>query len=213
MLWNSFLRGAMALSATPPYTTFDRTLPKPIPLLPNGTDARRSSSLLQHHISSDQFLTPAADESGRRNTVPCLPRPGIEASNHQADDELVRHRQASVMSGGSNADCSSDDTSPPEGASGYCLCVRDPKIPRPRNGESCGTVPAFVVTNVVQAFILYRQAQHAEVVKRHPHMPNPEISKVIGEQWQSLSSEEKDKWKAFAEVWHNEYALGQSPLF
>lgn len=131
----------MALSANAPYTTFDRTLPKPIPLLPNGTDARRSSSLLQHHISSDQFLTPAADESGRRNTVLCLPRLGLEAEKHPADHELVRQRQVSIMSGGSNADSSSDDTSPAEGPSGYCLCVRDPKIPRPRNGELRGKYP------------------------------------------------------------------------
>lgn len=59
---------------------------------------------------------------------------------------------------------------------------------------------AFVVADVVRAFILYRQAQHAKVVSQNPQMPNPEISKVIGEQWQGLSSEEKDEWKAFAEV-------------
>lgn len=31
-------------------------------------------------------------------------------------------------------------------------------------------------------------------------MANPEISKVIGEQWRQLSEEEKSKWKALAEV-------------
>lgn len=31
-------------------------------------------------------------------------------------------------------------------------------------------------------------------------MANPEISKVIGEQWRSLSEDEKSKWKALAEV-------------
>jgi HMG box factor len=31
-------------------------------------------------------------------------------------------------------------------------------------------------------------------------MANPEISKIIGEQWRHLSDEEKNKWKALAEV-------------
>jgi HMG box factor, other len=31
-------------------------------------------------------------------------------------------------------------------------------------------------------------------------MANPDISKVIGEQWRQLSEEEKSKWKALAEV-------------
>ncbi|KAK5099981.1 slightly ste11-like protein [Lithohypha guttulata] len=86
------------------------------------------------------------------------------------------------MSAESPTESSSEGTSPPETSSGYCLCVPDPKIPRPRN-----------------AFILYRQSQHAEVVKVNPGLPNPEISKIIGEQWQNLSPGEKDKWKAFAE--------------
>jgi HMG box factor len=38
------------------------------------------------------------------------------------------------------------------------------------------------------------------VVEKNPGMANPEISKVIGEQWRQLSEEEKGKWKALAEV-------------
>lgn len=50
------------------------------------------------------------------------------------------------------------------------------------------------------AFILYRQHYQSIVVAHNPGMANPEISKVIGEQWRQLSEEEKSKWKALAEV-------------
>ncbi|KAK5949961.1 slightly ste11-like protein [Knufia fluminis] len=85
------------------------------------------------------------------------------------------------MSGEEITDSSSEGTSPPE-ASGFCLCVPEPKIPRPRN-----------------AFILYRQHQHAPVVAQHPGLPNPDISKIIGAQWKQLSEKDKNEWKALAE--------------
>ena len=197
----------MALSMPPPHTTWDRTLPNPASLLPSGVDSRRSSSLLQHRISTDHFLAPVCDESGRRNTVHCLPRP----DNKKDHEEYVRQCQEPAMSGEAAREASSEGTSPSESASEYCLCVPDPKIPRPRNGEfSTVNIPHSSLANMVQAFILYRQNQHAEVVKTHPGMPNPEISKIIGEQWQRLSPQEKDKWKAFAEVCHKEVHQSQS---
>ncbi|ERF74196.1 hypothetical protein EPUS_03386 [Endocarpon pusillum Z07020] len=58
----------------------------------------------------------------------------------------------------------------------------DPKIPRPRN-----------------AFILYRQHHQAAVVAKHPGLPNPEISKIIGEEWRALPTKTKNQWKALAE--------------
>ncbi|KAI7062743.1 hypothetical protein KC327_g13263 [Hortaea werneckii] len=63
-----------------------------------------------------------------------------------------------------------------------CICQPDPKIPRPRN-----------------AFILYRQHHQAQVVAQNPGLANPEISKIIGEQWQNQPPEIKNKWKALAE--------------
>ncbi|TVY44454.1 Repressor of filamentous growth [Lachnellula subtilissima] len=63
-----------------------------------------------------------------------------------------------------------------------CLCQPDPKIPRPRN-----------------AFILYRQHYQAQVVAQHPGLANPEISKIIGEQWREQASEVKSEWKKLAE--------------
>ncbi|WPH04018.1 Hypothetical protein R9X50_00690200 [Acrodontium crateriforme] len=65
-------------------------------------------------------------------------------------------------------------------ATHICLCQRDPKIPRP-------------------PFILYRQHHHASVVAQHPGLANPEISKIIGEQWQKQTPEIKQKWKSLAE--------------
>ena len=120
----------MALSIPPAQNSWDRMLPNPA-LLPNGMEARRSSSLLQHHISSNQFLTPAADESGRRNTLPCLPR---HEERDIPEEDAVRQRQGSVMSSQSATE-SSEGTSPTENFV-LCLCVPEPKIPRPRNGES-----------------------------------------------------------------------------
>lgn len=50
------------------------------------------------------------------------------------------------------------------------------------------------------AFILYRQHWQASVVAQHPGLANPEISKIIGEQWRKLPQDTKDTWKALAEV-------------
>lgn len=105
----------------------------------------------------------------------------------------------------------------------FCLCQPDPKIPRPRNGKSILSAPPDLgksfsivsfdlempgqicrtlvnMANVVKAFILYRQHYQAMVVAHNPGLANPEISKIIGEQWRSLSEDDKSKWKALAEV-------------
>ncbi|KAH6955268.1 hypothetical protein DER45DRAFT_338033 [Fusarium avenaceum] len=63
-----------------------------------------------------------------------------------------------------------------------CLCTPAPKIPRPRN-----------------AFILYRQHHQAQVVSRNPNLSNPDISKIIGEQWKDEPQEIKDNWKSLAD--------------
>ncbi|KAK3304061.1 uncharacterized protein B0T15DRAFT_228473 [Chaetomium strumarium] len=63
-----------------------------------------------------------------------------------------------------------------------CLCTPAPKVPRPRN-----------------AFILYRQHHQAQVVQQNPGLANPEISKIIGEQWRDEPEERKNQWKLLAE--------------
>ncbi|KAH7061550.1 hypothetical protein B0J12DRAFT_736665 [Macrophomina phaseolina] len=67
-------------------------------------------------------------------------------------------------------------------ASHVCLCQPDPKIPRPRN-----------------AFILYRQHHQAAIVAQHPGLANPDISKIIGEQWKAQPESVRSEWKALAE--------------
>ncbi|KAI3128944.1 transcriptional regulator family: HMG [Penicillium roqueforti] len=91
-------------------------------------------------------------------------------------------RERSDRSSSSSASSTSPIKSHKESALQFCLCQPDPKIPRPRN-----------------AFILYRQHYQAMVVAHNPGLANPEISKIIGEQWRSLSEEDKSKWKALAE--------------
>nr|OQO21776.1 hypothetical protein B0A51_12783 [Rachicladosporium sp. CCFEE 5018] len=49
------------------------------------------------------------------------------------------------------------------------------------------------------AFILYRQHHQAKVVAQHPGLANPDISKIIGEQWRNQPNEVKNEWKALAE--------------
>ncbi|QIW97742.1 hypothetical protein AMS68_003260 [Peltaster fructicola] len=63
-----------------------------------------------------------------------------------------------------------------------CICQPEPKIPRPRN-----------------AFILYRQHHQAKVIAEHPGLANPEISKIIGEQWRNQPADVKNEWKRLAE--------------
>lgn len=83
----------------------------------------------------------------------------------------------------------------------FCLCQPDPKIPRPRNGKTkfCDHEQKSKKL-IMTAFILYRQHYQAAVVAQNPGLANPEISKIIGEQWRKLPQETKDEWKALAEV-------------
>ncbi|KAF9870508.1 HMG box protein [Colletotrichum karsti] len=70
-----------------------------------------------------------------------------------------------------------------EGSKDYiCLCTPALKVPRPRN-----------------AFILYRQHHQAQVISQHPGLSNPEISKIIGEQWRVQPEDVKESWKKLAE--------------
>ena len=50
------------------------------------------------------------------------------------------------------------------------------------------------------AFILYRQHYQAAVVAQNPGLANPEISKVIGEQWRDSPPDVKKHWKSLADV-------------
>jgi NADPH2 dehydrogenase len=73
---------------------------------------------------------------------------------------------------------------PPQSHPNYmCVCSSAaPRVPRPRN-----------------AFILFRQHQHSIVVRENPGKNNPEVSKIIGGQWRSLTQKDKDFWIQLAD--------------
>jgi hypothetical protein len=50
------------------------------------------------------------------------------------------------------------------------------------------------------AFILYRQHHQHAIVARNPRLANPEISKIIGEQWKAEGDGIKKVWQDLAEV-------------
>ena len=143
----------MSISIPEPSISWYRVLPKPTALLHdhfNDPFSRRNSSLLQHHISSDNSFKAASDTTaGRRITVPSIaysepPRSSppshspvrtsiVSIGTAYADEgPVTRKRAASLM----EDDSQSRDQSPhnEEAGNQYCLCQPDPKIPRPRNG-------------------------------------------------------------------------------
>jgi hypothetical protein len=114
-----------------------------------------------------------------------------------------------------------------------CLCQPEPKIPRPRNGRSYFLFisdvdipePSLFYVNKENglclrssppaadffvAFILYRQHHQHAIVASNPGLANPEVSKIIGEQWQAESEYQKKIWQDLAQVcsWH---ALSPDP--
>lgn len=76
---------------------------------------------------------------------------------------------------------SATPTGSPDFSGHVCLCQPEPKIPRPRN-----------------AFILYRQHHQQAIIARNPGLNNPEISKIIGEQWKAEGEEQKKVWQDLA---------------
>jgi HMG box factor, other len=157
--------------------------------------------------------------------IPPIPQRGFQdssASDQPETGPLTRKRAASLMADESKIrDPSPATTQDPisEKANQFCLCQPDPKIPRPRNGTSltfslfcfdsslirhlylCFLRPLcqWQLTTWI-AFILYRQHHQAAVVAKHPGLPNPEISKIIGEEWRALPTKTKNQWKALSEV-------------
>lgn len=129
----------MALSTSKAPSAWDRTLPIPPGLHSRDVqDVRRNSSLLQHHISSDQLLSPAAHDAKRRSIIAySSSAPKHEQDKLTGEDDRSTRRSVSVMSSESMTTSSSDGLASHELSSGYCLCKPDPHVPRPRNGMSC----------------------------------------------------------------------------
>ncbi|KAL1969511.1 hypothetical protein VTN77DRAFT_8949 [Rasamsonia byssochlamydoides] len=200
--------------------SFDRVLPRPAALYdePTGRINRQTSSLLEHKIMYNPHGLPPVTTvvTDRIDGLP-ISRPNgsyhhlAEPTNCSTalsqmqilslNQEKVAQNQipvriltttkqvAPVLADEVSPTDRSTSSSPTktESAKGsvtqFCLCQPDPKIPRPRN-----------------AFILYRQHYQAAVVAQNPGLANPEISKIIGEQWRALPNETKEQWKALAEA-------------
>lgn len=155
-----------------------------------------SVSTEARHSNMDAPRSPVSistDSSRRGSLKQVLPemRSDLPTPNSPRT-RLTRKRAASLNTGGANdprigdlALNSASTSGPPTSdltREQVCLCQPDPKIPRPRN-----------------AFILYRQHYQAQVVSQHPGLANPEISKIIGEQWREQAPEVKSDWKRLAE--------------
>ncbi|KAL1883740.1 slightly ste11-like protein [Paecilomyces lecythidis] len=172
-----------------------------------NTLPRPSTSLLEHKIMNDSFskvTLPQRDASILRSSgqnaepgpapaplsqahLASINRDKVALNSISSRTSLTRERLSPVLTADLPESTRSSSSSPPKSASSkeatqFCLCQPDPKIPRPRN-----------------AFILYRQHYQAAVVAQNPGLANPEISKIIGEQWRALPEEAKKEWKALAE--------------
>ncbi|KAL4887053.1 hypothetical protein BJY04DRAFT_177158 [Aspergillus karnatakaensis] len=190
--------------------SYDRVLPKPIALHHDSTQvsmSRPTSNLLEHKIMHDDHnMADHRDnapsyrysESIPRVNLPSMHRARVvvNSKNHPASPSTTLEspiptsamstKTMALRERSSHSDRSSSTSPVKSAAQGsntqFCLCQPDPKIPRPRN-----------------AFILYRQHFQGDVVKKHPGLANPDISKIIGEQWRQLPQDMKDKWKLMAE--------------
>ncbi|KAJ5935133.1 hypothetical protein N7466_004680 [Penicillium verhagenii] len=207
--------------------SWDRVLPAPAGLQHENTQVR-PSDLLDHKIMNDRDLPMShgslvyrpdsfkyadlrsTDVAHAHQQMTVLNQGKIPNSRSDQNDMMApmanTHNMSSMRrpSGPmvstkelSRSSSSSGSASPVRSAKErdtFCLCQPDPKIPRPRN-----------------AFILYRQHYQATVVAHNPGMANPNISKIIGEQWRHLSEDEKSKWRTLAEeekIRHNQQYPG-----
>ncbi|KAJ4254866.1 slightly ste11-like protein [Fusarium torreyae] len=143
-------------------------------------------------VTPSQAMTPAhspmdSDDYDRRRAFRTMPDTPDSPSPRTAG--LARKRAVSINTADANYGRlerlklnTHSSMASSEGPRDICLCTPAPKIPRPRN-----------------AFILYRQHHQAQVVSRNPNLSNPDISKIIGEQWKDESQEIKDNWKSLAD--------------
>ncbi|ESZ96021.1 hypothetical protein SBOR_3594 [Sclerotinia borealis F-4128] len=143
-----------------------------------STDSSRKNSLRpilpdKHSDPPTTVSPPAYDRLSRKRAASL----DTESANHPRIGDLALN-SASTSNSTSGPSLISDTAVTEQ----VCLCQADPKIPRPRN-----------------AFILYRQHYQAQAVAQHPGLANPEISKIIGEQWREQAPNVKEEWKRLAE--------------
>ncbi|KAK4193978.1 hypothetical protein QBC40DRAFT_260470 [Triangularia verruculosa] len=164
-----------AARATP--TRQDTPIVTSAPLLPSGPvhSTRGSSSLSSPHGHVPQI------GSGPITRKRAASINTEEANNRSRIENLTLQTPSSANPGSFHGDRIPEGNS--SGQDLVCLCAPPPKIPRPRN-----------------AFILYRQAHQATIVQQNPGLANPDISKIIGENWKAEPEESKNRWKELAEA-------------
>ncbi|KAI9049840.1 hypothetical protein LZ554_005990 [Drepanopeziza brunnea f. sp. 'monogermtubi'] len=156
----------------------------------HGTMMSVTTEVRHSNLDAPRSPVSISTDSSRRGSLnqllPEHPEPPTPIS---PPTSLTRKRAASLITDIANeprlgelALNSASTNGPDLAREQVCLCQPDPKIPRPRN-----------------AFILYRQHYQAQVVAQHPGLANPEISKIIGEQWREQAPEVKSDWKRLAE--------------
>lgn len=141
---------------------------------PSSVGGSVAAEKQQQHLSEMNRAKVAINKVATSASVDHSPK---SAGPSLTKDIVLRKRSSSTSSG---KPATMKDTVQ------FCLCQPNPKIPRPRN-----------------AFILYRQHYQESVLSQHPNLANPEVSKIIGEQWRALPDEIKNEWKAMAEVSYN----------
>ena len=144
----------MAVSIPDSSSPWDRVLPRPVASLHDlmsGAFPSRSSSLLQHQITSDRSTREHSDDSWvRRSTVPSiayhepaltfqrdgrpLGQPDYVRLVDSSDGMVTRKRAASHMDGDPREPSPLSQSSHEALAEQFCLCRPESKIPRPRNG-------------------------------------------------------------------------------
>jgi HMG box factor len=139
--------------------SYDRVLPNPVALRYETTQVTpRSSNLLDHKIMNDlpQSVTMHTNPSSRydaRSTG--VSKIHQHMSMKLPDSKMGKPvgpilttkelplRERSDRSSSSSVSSGNSPVKSKEGAMQFCLCQPDPKIPRPRNGESIMSAPSL----------------------------------------------------------------------
>ncbi|GMF73950.1 unnamed protein product [Aspergillus oryzae] len=186
--------------------SFDRVLPKPAALhydSPQVTLSRPTSNLLEHKIMNDN-VSKVSILDRHMDGVP------VGSSCRYAADGLPQVHLSSLNRAkiALNKIASNAPIEPPKPAAPL-PAKSIPFRERSSTSQWYAYIPPLSqylsrdmtprTNNLVPAFILYRQHYQAAVVAQNPGLANPDISKIIGEQWRRLPQETKDEWKALAE--------------
>ncbi|ORY06240.1 hypothetical protein BCR34DRAFT_590673 [Clohesyomyces aquaticus] len=148
-----------------------------------GRNLRKSIRATQsRNTSSPTVAEPTRDSRGPMSSPqspPMMTRKRAASLNEQINRGVLDDTQSPVDS---RSSYSAPSTASGDLSGHVCLCQPEPKIPRPRN-----------------AFILYRQYHQSAIVARNPGLANPEVSKIIGEQWKAEDDESKKYWQVLAQ--------------